>query len=429
MTKNRVYNSSLLFLVFLEHLFLYIFGVNGKTGQAVNAFGFFIASFLFGVVILMKFYNKPDIKPSTQKIGKQKYMYILLYAVIIVILNIYTIRIIKIFNYLDYSDIIPAIRLLAQRLIAGKYVYSKDAWEIIYYHNVHPGYLPMHWLPIVPAEYFHFDPRTMTFVVWAIGATVLMVRSMKCDDKFLRLLIPLMILVSYHLLSHAIATVIGVTVEIMIAGYYMLFISGINQKNYLVTGLFITFCMLSRYYIFIWLPLWFFVLFVSGNRAYLFKTIGTIAALICILYIIPFVLKDYTLLTTFGESYKSTMGEWYHLNPQGLPYHLYAGNGFAYIFYEHYLHTNLEKGFLLLKKVLFVSTFGSVFVMGVWYWFKKKHINYKIFLMASFKIYLTLFLGFILVPYSYLMITSVFVSIAIFAEQARYDTDTIIERE
>jgi hypothetical protein len=58
--------------------------------------------------------------------------------------------------------------------------------------------------------------------------------------------------------------------------------------------------------------------------------------------------------------------------------------------------------------------------MAVWYWFNKERINYKIFLLGSFQIYISVFLFFIPVPYPYLMIVGNFVSIAIFCGQARY---------
>jgi hypothetical protein len=61
--------------------------------------------------------------------------------------------------------------------------------------------------------------------------------------------------------------------------------------------------------------------------------------------------------------------------------------------------------------------------MGALYWWKRHRIHPVIFLMSSFKIYLTLFLNFIQVPYIYLMITASFVSIAIFAELGRYEPD------
>jgi hypothetical protein len=58
--------------------------------------------------------------------------------------------------------------------------------------------------------------------------------------------------------------------------------------------------------------------------------------------------------------------------------------------------------------------------MAAWYWKNRLKIHPRVFMMVSFKIYLTLFLNFIQVPYIYLMITAAFVSIAIFAELCRY---------
>jgi len=59
-------------------------------------------------------------------------------------------------------------------------------------------------------------------------------------------------------------------------------------------------------------------------------------------------------------------------------------------------------------------------LMGVWYWYNRKKIDLRIFLIASFKIYLTFFLAFIQIPYVYLMTVGNFVSIAILAELMRY---------
>ncbi len=41
--------------------------------------------------------------------------------------------------------------------------------------------------------------------------------------------------------------------------------------------------------------------------------------------------------------------------------------------------------------------------------------------MASFKIYLSIFLAFIMAPYLYLYITDIFISIVILSEQSRYN--------
>ncbi len=60
--------------------------------------------------------------------------------------------------------------------------------------------------------------------------------------------------------------------------------------------------------------------------------------------------------------------------------------------------------------------FSITVLMGAWFWFNRKKINYKIFMLSSFKIYLAVFLFLIQVPYEYLMCVGNFVSIAIFCE-------------
>lgn len=77
-------------------------------------------------------------------------------------------------------------------------------------------------------------------------------------------------------------------------------------------------------------------------------------------------------------------------------------------------------GYLLLNKIMLVGPLLALAVMGVWYWFHRSRIYYRIFLLASFKIYLSIFLAFLIVPYLYLSIAAIFISVAIFAEQARY---------
>lgn len=58
--------------------------------------------------------------------------------------------------------------------------------------------------------------------------------------------------------------------------------------------------------------------------------------------------------------------------------------------------------------------------MGGWYWVSRKKIDAGVFLIASFKIYLTIFLAFIQIPYTYLMVTAIGVSIAMFAAMSNW---------
>ena len=215
------------------------------------------------------------------------------------------------------------------------------------------------------------------------------------------------------------------TVEIMVAGYYIAFIAGLGGKNAVLKGLMIAICLMSRYSLVLWLPLWVAVEFISGNRKQLGISLLVIFLFIVGIYGIPFLSHDPGIFLRGYKYYsQAAMGEWQHLDDQQHPYHLYGGHGFAWLFYSKLSQYSLPDRLKSLQKVHFLLSFGSVVVMGIWYWFNRKKVNYKLFLLGSFKIYLSIFLAFIQVPYAYLMITGSFVSIAILAELMRYKAVT-----
>ncbi len=421
MPKNLLYNAILASLLTLEFLFIFVFFDCHITSQTFNAIGLLLSSLLFGTVLIVKFYNTTTQIDIVASPARKKYIMYLLYALCLVYLNTVTIDMIKYVDFKSVSDILPIITVLSKRFLAGLYPYSNDALVALYY-NGPSGYLPMHWLPCTIPEYFHFDYRTMTFLMWCSGALVIMVRSLKCREVYVHILTPLLLTIAYSCIAYADPNIWGATVENMVAGYYLLLIFGLNQRNSILTGILIGCCLLSRYYVAMWLPLWFFVLFVSGERKQLLLACGSLLIFVCLLYIIPFLSKDWTsfyraYLLNYGDG---PIGEWRQLNTHHLPSQLFRGAGMAHLFYLNYLHKDLHAGFMALKKTFFILNLSILSLMGAWYWLYKKKINQRIFLIASFKIYLSIFLAFIVVPYIYLEVTAIFVSIAIFAEQARY---------
>lgn len=421
MSKSTICDIVLVILIIIENAFLLFMYRQGYTSQTVNAIVCFLSSFLIGIVVLFKFYGHREIDVNKQVAKFSGYTTIFLIIVGLVVLNMLTIDLIKASEVNAISDIIPTVQLQSKRFLEGLYPYTPGAYKAIGQIG-RPTYFPMHWLPYTISGYFHFDPRTVTFSIWAIAATVLMYRSTLCRNLLLRILIPLLVVGCYFGLVKGYGAIISATVETMIAGYYMLFIIGINQKNVYLTALFITFCLLSRYFIALWLPLWAFVLFVSGNRKQLYKTVAGIVVFVCILFVIPFLSKDWSFAYSALSNYSTAgIGEWLHDDALGRPVHLYAGTGFAYLFYEQYPPALMYKGYKTLTHLMFILPLATLLVMGIWYWCSRRRINYRIFLMASFKIYLSVFLALVIVPYVYLSVSAIFISVAIFAEQARYN--------
>jgi len=424
MRKSAI-TLSLVILIVLEDLFLFIFFKKGITRQATNAWGLFLSSLLIGIIIFFKFYNKAveENVPAATVVTKRKNFarWFLTFAALVwagcVTNNVISEKPIDV----HFSDIIPSIQLIIHQLLTGQHPYSYRTLSSIGFHSP-PGYLPMHWLPYTIAQVGHFDYRWITYSIWSIAVIVLIMRCRKIQSTWVQMSIPILLGCSFYVITQLADSILAHTVEIMVSGYYMLLIVGLNQRSAFLQGMFITFCLLSRYSVALWLPLWAFILFVSNHRKELIISAITIAILICVIYIIPFLSPDWsTFYAAHLANYEvNAMGEWYHNNEHGLPYHLFSGHGLAYMFYEKYISTDLKYGYELLKKTLFISLISSSFLMGLWYWFNKEKIHYRIFMLVTFKIYLSIFLALILIPYQYLMVTGNFVSIALFAEQARY---------
>jgi len=378
---------------------------------------------LFGIVLLAKFYNVADLAVYKRLAGKKNLIFYLFMAAVFILLNSLTIRIFKTMDYNKYSDIIPIIQMINKRLLSGLNPYDAHAMEPFYYQGP-TNYLPMHWLPFSIAEYFHFDYRSISFIVWCLGALFVTLRSARAKNFVMPAIVLSLLTGAYLLMVVQSPGIMGVTVEMMIAGYYLLFIAGINVKNGILIGFFTCLCLLSRYYVALWIPLWIFILFISGNRRKLFYALCSIGFFVLIIYVIPFLSKDWSVATHSMVHYENVpFHEWINAGPGQRPGHLYNGTGFAYLFYEKYVNSNLFDGYQLLKKTFFLALISCVLLLGAWYTFNKNKINYHIFILASFKIYLSVFLSLIMVPYIYLMITGIFVSIAIFAEQAAYFTN------
>ncbi len=317
---------------------------------------------------------------------------------------------------IQFSDIIPAIQIMVKRLFSGEYPYS-PLTELGY--TAPAGYMPLHWLPFSVADVFNFDYRFVPLVVFWIASLVVSIRAIRAGPLYFTISIALLT-GAFFLIKSFEDGIISMTVELLIASYYMLFISGLNQRNKILEGAGIALCVLSRYSLLLWLPIWLFTYLLTRQIKKLAIVSATIFFFVLVIYIIPFLSKDWTLFSTTASSYAHLSWEWQHLNDQKQPIHLYNGVGFAHLFYEKYGGADYMSGFHLARKAFFIANACCILLLATWYWRIRKNLDQRIFLLYSFKIYLTVFFSFIMVPYVYLLATSVFVSITIWSEQSRY---------
>ncbi|OSZ82856.1 hypothetical protein CAP35_06215 [Chitinophagaceae bacterium IBVUCB1] len=418
--KIGTHNLLLFLLIILETLLLLHFSKLGYT--TLNAVLYSGTSFFIGLLLLVKFYNKSLISTPPTNSKKIYHLYWIIPTMIFIVFTLAQLPSIiqqyKI-NFTE-SDIIPTLQLMVYRLFNGEYVYA-PYYDFGYKLNL--TYLPMTWIPFVIPNVLHIDYRWLAISVWLLCVVLLLIRTSAYSYKHPFVILSTIITLFLFICTNEMS-ILGYTIEIMFAGYYMLLVMSMNTNSVMFIAITLATCMLSRFSLLLWLPLWATVMFISGSKIKLFKIITLVSAIITILYIIPFLSKDWQIFGNAMKSYtNAAVGEWEHIDKYTCkPAHLYNGVGFAHIFYEKIQNWDTLDKVKRLQKIHFLLCAGITVVMGIWYWFNRKKIDKRIFLMASFKIYLTIFLAFIQVPYIYLMVVANFVSIAIFSEQLRYKT-------
>lgn len=308
------------------------------------------------------------------------------------------------------SDVIPSIVVMVKRVLAGTYPYVPI---LDFGYHLEATYLPMQWLPYIPAQLGGFDYRYTAFAIWVMGAVVVVWRA--SDRLFTGLLVAALLLWQYQSVIQYSDGTIKMTVESMVAAYYMLLVAAIGRGKGLWIGLAVGVCLLSRYSLVLWLPLAALVWWRGAGGRKFWTAVGVALCVVLALYVLPFLTQD---PASFYRGYKyydvSALGEWENQGTPGMPYQLYNGHGFAHVFYERLAHLPLPARLHALQRTHLIVCLGAVALMGAYYLWRKPKVHR--FLLASFKIYLTLFLAFIQVPYTYLMVVGLFVSTAIFSE-------------
>jgi hypothetical protein len=316
------------------------------------------------------------------------------------------------------SDILPTIQVMDQRLLAGQYPYA-----IIqsFGYDLSPTYLPLMWMPFLPAAAFHFDERWVAFAIWAI-ATIAVIRrahawGLRPEAKWLITALPFF---HFILIEEGTDATFGNTIEIMIAGFYMLFglqldkirsyLSGSPLKSGAMLGFFVMLCLLSRYAFLLWLPLCFVIVWVENRKLALY-TAAWVFGWVMVLFVLPFLTKDPMIYFNGLKHYSSAALVGWMQEGNGGP--LYDGLGLAGIFRDEWGGEMAER-LAALQRWQFIVSITAVGLCAFLWWKKRAQLQHlPLFLLGSLKFYFAFFYGFIQMPYTYLMLTPCFFSIVV----------------
>ncbi len=191
-----------------------------------------------------------------------------------------------------WADMIPVIQLSCKRFLHGIYVYAPT-------DEIKPGsinaYLPMMWMPFLPSQIFGFDPRwttvTALFIALFIAATPFFKGGVKIlFTPMLIAGISLFMVLNFFLMQEHVFW--SMTEEGVVTAFYMLLGFALLKQNYLLIGVAMACCTLSRYALVPWIPVYLGYVFFTESRANFFKLFLTFAGVITVVFVLPYFIWD-----------------------------------------------------------------------------------------------------------------------------------------
>lgn len=312
------------------------------------------------------------------------------------------------------SDIIPTIdSIYLDRFLNAMPVYAEGRCGEV---ACTPNYLPMQWVPFIISGVIGFDHRwTAMAALWiAIGLFLLLLRRSGLSGwtGLLRGASPFILLLVWMQWN---PDAFGHTIETLIVAWYLMLGIGFSYTQPWVRGGGLILTLLSRYLLAIWLPLY--ILMYKGLSEDKFKKAALFTfAGVLILYVFPFLLSEPFSFWRGFESYPiAALGEWQGQSwqkPGEPPFQLFQGFGFASYIYSFY-PGNLEEKFMFARMLNLGGSVLGTLLAGLAVYKLGNHVPEDLKLLVSFKIYLTFFFAFLLVPYTYLHLVPSFFSLLI----------------
>ncbi|MEL6866055.1 MAG: hypothetical protein AAFP19_16630 [Bacteroidota bacterium] len=318
----------------------------------------------------------------------------------------------------QYSDIIPSLELYVKRWMAGEKVYAPfqfPTWVVL------PTYFPLLWMPYGFSEYFQIDYRWTAYIVFLLAVFLYFIRMSKFQMPIWELLIKAIlpfVLINYYIVN--VDKVFGHAVELLPVGFYLLLTLTLFHRSTFIMGLGILLCLLSRYAFTFWLPIYLLIFWIEKGFMPAFKVGLWVLAGVLLLYVLPFLAKDWTILTN-GLAYysKTAEGQWMIQSWQEegqVPHHLNKGLSFAMYFYDVHEYEVMDRLAMNRKAHLVACGIAAVLLFLGYLLGRKRGLNVRLYMLVGLKFYLVIFYGFFYVPFSYLYMLPFFLSLAIVYE-------------
>lgn len=194
----------------------------------------------------------------------------------------------------EFSDVLPQLETLYLRYADRVFPYGPVDMTG---YSPYPVYMPLHWMPIGIPVSMGFDTRWIGYaaLVVAIGLYSWQVARWSAAPaaKATALLLPGMAFWAFLLFGDL---DLHVTLETLVGAYYLILAAGLISRNLTLTAIGLILCMLSRYTLVFWLPVMAWLLWRERPLRQNIAVWGSVAVAFIALYLVPFYLKDPTIL-------------------------------------------------------------------------------------------------------------------------------------
>lgn len=407
-------------LLILLELAMLSFWRSGRMLGNTAPLIFFLTSLLIGLVPLY-WITKNELNPTSDSPTKthgskeNPFLYYGLFVLGIVIGIPLFIQVLSQYPAdISQSDVIPQIEIMVRRFFYEGTSPYQTIHEFGY--PLFSPYMPLQWGPFILPDLLEIDYRWLGYVM-LVGVSLFTVYFFQksLPVKWTQWVLALLPGLIIWAILYQTDMVIGQSVAPLITAYYLLLAVSLFRGNVILQAIAISLCLLSKYYIALWVPLYLWVLFQTHPRKRVLTSMGIMAAAILLCYILPFLSQDWTIFSR-GMAYhlQHTLGNWSDLSIRtgsGKPLILAQGVGLATYFFQYWPGEISDK-LNALQTTQIIAVLTSL-TGSLWFLHKRRYADYPLILLVSLKLYLVCYLHFNPMPFIYYFLPLVFISVAI----------------
>lgn len=405
--------------VLVETLALTYMQENGSVFYYSSSLLYFLSGILICIIPIISGADTGKYLKENEFIGKSIPYLTVLFFIALTVYHIVALKQIYRTVPIDkkWADMLPSIILACQRFLQGKIVYG-PAPEI--FNNSIIPYLPLMWMPFLPAVMFDFDPRWITLAAEFTGIFIILIKVIRRNVviPFIPILIGgvgLFLLLNYLIIKNP--TYWSMTEEGLVAGFYMILSLVLLRSNYWVIGLAMTACTLSRYSLLFWIPVYFAYVLFTKPRSDFWKLFISYTVSMLLLFILPYFIKDPQYFIGIPMGYSRLTHKFWAINR--IDAHLYYNVGLFKFF-------NQDNCYLMSFWEIVTSLAAPVLFIFISQKSKPRfELNKKYISFCSFKLSLIFFFSFIQMPYMYIFVPVTLISYVVLFEYLIVQMDTL----